>query len=304
MNPLKAIPSSQRRRWTQEDCGMNTRVFAAAGGFLGVARGYLEADEVRYNLILGLAGRLVSEPHAWGSEDPWFCAVEADGQVCAAAMRTPPHKILVAHFSGDPAAIAEGLVSAVAERWPGIPGVVGDPELADCFAARWCTWRGVSIKARMAERIYRLERVEEIALSTGRLRLAQARDAELVDQWGRAYHEEVHGAASAEEPAMDFRGKVGSKDVYVWEDPAPVSMAARARPTENGIRINGVYTPREQRCRGYATSCVAMLCRELLGAGYRFCTLYTDLANPTSNSIYQKIGFRAVCDSADNWFAA
>jgi predicted GNAT family acetyltransferase len=80
-------------------------------------------------------------------------------------------------------------------------------------------------------------------------------------------------------------------------------MTGYGGPTPGGIRIGPVYTPPEHRRRGYATILVAELSRWLLGRGHRACFLYTDLANPTSNSIYGKIGYRRVCDSAEVWFA-
>ena len=96
---------------------------------------------------------------------------------------------------------------------------------------------------------------------------------------------------------------VDTTKVYLWEDGIPVSMVAKTRPTKNGISIGLVYTPPEFRQKGYATSCVATLCKELLNSGYKFCMIYTDLANPVSNSIYQKIGFREVCDSVEFSFS-
>jgi predicted GNAT family acetyltransferase len=74
-------------------------------------------------------------------------------------------------------------------------------------------------------------------------------------------------------------------------------MAAQARPTASGIAINGVFTPAEHRCRGYASALVAAVSQMSLDSGKKFCTLYTDLDNPTSNSIYQKIGYKPVGDS-------
>jgi hypothetical protein len=68
------------------------------------------------------------------------------------------------------------------------------------------------------------------------------------------------------------------------------------------MTVGGVYTPPELRNRGYATSCVAELSRNILQSGKEFCTLYTDLANPTSNSIYMKIGYKPVCDSVEYAF--
>jgi hypothetical protein len=87
--------------------------------------------------------------------------------------------------------------------------------------------------------------------------------------------------------------------VFVWDDGRPVSMAAWAGRTGRGVRVNFVYTPPEYRRRGFASACVADLTQHLLAEGHAFCCLFTDLANPTSNSIYQKIGYRPVCDVSD-----
>lgn len=89
------------------------------------------------------------------------------------------------------------------------------------------------------------------------------------------------------------------RSIFLCEDgqpPRPVSMAAFTGPTPNGIRVDAVYTPPEQRRRGYATACVAALSQWLLHSGHRYCFLYTDLSNPTSNHIYQTIGYEPVCD--------
>jgi predicted GNAT family acetyltransferase len=79
-------------------------------------------------------------------------------------------------------------------------------------------------------------------------------------------------------------------------DDRPVSLAGYGGPTRHGIRIGPVYTPPAERRRGYASACVAALSQQLLDRGRRFCFLFTDLANPTSNHIYQQIGYRPVSD--------
>ena len=83
----------------------------------------------------------------------------------------------------------------------------------------------------------------------------------------------------------------------IWEKKGiPVSMAGYAGPTPNGIRIGAVYTPPEQRKKGYASAVTGGLSQHMLDLGYRFCFLFTDLLNPTSNHIYQQIGYKPVCD--------
>jgi uncharacterized protein len=79
----------------------------------------------------------------------------------------------------------------------------------------------------------------------------------------------------------------------------PRSMAAVVRRTPRGSGIAALYTPPEHRGRGYATALVATLSRGDMERGSAFCFLHTDLANPTSNRIYQRIGYRPVCDVVD-----
>ena len=85
----------------------------------------------------------------------------------------------------------------------------------------------------------------------------------------------------------------------LWEDEGRVvSVSGWGGPTPNGIRVGPVYTPPELRGRGYATALVAELSQSLLDGGRRFVFLYTDLANPTSNAIYERIGYVRVAESA------
>ena len=87
-----------------------------------------------------------------------------------------------------------------------------------------------------------------------------------------------------------------SGKVYVWDDGSPCCMVAAARETPRGACINAVYTPTGNRGQGYASAAVAALSQKLLLQGKVFCCLYTDVANPTSNSIYRKVGFIPIRD--------
>ena len=84
--------------------------------------------------------------------------------------------------------------------------------------------------------------------------------------------------------------------LYLWDDGRPVSLAGYSGPTPHGIRVGPVYTPPAQRGNGYASACVAALSQLLLDGGRAHCFLFTDLGNPTSNHIYQAIGYWPVCD--------
>ncbi len=92
--------------------------------------------------------------------------------------------------------------------------------------------------------------------------------------------------------------------MYLWDDDGPVSMCGASGETPNGIRVAPVYTPPGLRGRGYASACVAAVTQAQFDRGRRFCFLYTDLANPTSNKIYQAIGYEPVCDVDEYRFEA
>ena len=83
---------------------------------------------------------------------------------------------------------------------------------------------------------------------------------------------------------------------YIWEDGGPVSMLQATGATPHGIRIGAVYTPPELRRRGYASALTAAASQAELDRGRRWCFLFTNLANPTSNRIYQAIGYRPIRD--------
>ena len=156
----------------------------------------------------------------------------------------------------------------------------------------------------MAQRIYRLDSVNSIPSVPGHMRLATLADKDLVSEWRRAFMGEVGSPTNESIPERDATPFIEKSLIYLWEcSEKPVSMVVKGRPTEHGMSITLVYTPPELRRSGYASGCVAHVCRDILKSGYNFCTLYTDLSNPTSNSIYMRIGFKPVCDSVEYSFS-
>jgi predicted GNAT family acetyltransferase len=142
--------------------------------------------------------------------------------------------------------------------------------------------------------IYELKSVATPATDRGRLRVASQEDFELVARWWYAAHMDMFGKADADEDRKGAKDRLTDGDVFLWDDGGPVSMACKTRPTSHGICVGMVYTPPEGRCRGYATACVGELSRTLLESGWAFCSLFADVLNPISNSIYQKIGYRPI----------
>ena len=264
----------------------------------------LRSDEARYGLIYGIARLVDANPHHYGEEDPLFCVVNDSNGISAVAWRTPPYSVGLAWHAGDPEEAVSLLIEAIRSRWAEIPGVAGHREVTDPFADRWCRNSGTSIRSTMAQRIYRLDSVNNVPSVHGGMRLATVADKDLVSEWRRAFALEAESPASRSIRERDVTPLIEGGMVYLWEySEDPVSMVMKGRPTEHGLSVTLVYTPPELRRNGYATACVASACRDMLKSGYDFCTLYTDLGNPTSNSIYMKIGFKPVCDSVEYSFS-
>jgi predicted GNAT family acetyltransferase len=118
-------------------------------------------------------------------------------------------------------------------------------------------------------------------------------DRPLLVEWLHGFH------ADTGQPLLDPEGVVATRVAaghwWLWEDDAPVSMAALSEPVAGVARVQAVYTPPEHRSHGYASAAVAHLSTMTLGLGRR-CILYTDLGNPTSNAIYRRLGYRAVAE--------
>ncbi len=270
--------------------------------FLADAGPLLLADEARHNLILGIAGTIRDSPGLYPLRSFWLARHGSD--IVAAALRTPPYNLVLARPESREALAA--LARAIAEDLPGVVGAV--PESED-FAQLWSRQTGLNARTNMRQGVYALEQVERLASVPGSARVATADDRELVLRWWLAFGEEVlhQGGPGRENAGAMVDQRLGSMrgGILLWEDDGdPVSLAGWGGPTPNGIRVGPVYTPPELRGRGYATVLTAELSQRLLDGrlfdgGRRFCFLYTDLANPTSNAIYERIGYRRVAESAE-----
>ena len=268
--------------------------WVSAQEFLAAAQGFLAAREVEHGLLLGLAAGLADHPDMY--QGPRFWTVHDGERVVAAALRTPPHNLILSMID-EPrhlAALADDVLAGEA-----LPGVIGPTAAARALADAWSARTGRAAVRVVQERIFRLDRVIPPRPAPGRCREAEERDRSLLAAWWAAFHAEALPDApigDTAEIADRILRRVG-RVVYLWEDGGEVvALAGATGPTPRGIRIGPVYTPPDRRGRGYATSLVAQVSQHQLASGRSFCFLYTDLANPTSNHIYQAIGYRPVVD--------
>jgi predicted GNAT family acetyltransferase len=218
------------------------------------------------------------------------------GELTLAAFMVRDRPLLIASDRRDIGAESALLCDALsASRLPP-RHVIGAVRHAESFAAVWAREVGGTPTVAMRQRAYSLTSVDPPEGVSGVLRIATQADVDLVTDWTALFEAEALAGLPPHSSRAAVERRIGAGEVYLWCDPEPRTMASWARPTRRAIAVNGVFTPREWRQRGYATACVAALSSVLLRRGFEFCVLYTDLANPTSNSIYTKIGYRPVRD--------
>lgn len=252
--------------------------------------------EIQHNVMLGLFSVLQARrPEV----PPWLAWAERGGEMAGVALQTDGHNLLLAH--GLDHEVIEALARDRYSDQPALPGVLSSAETAATFAAIWQQLSGQTGQLGRSERLYRLTEVRPVPAVAGHLRPALDSDIELVADWWLAFSAEAVEPVTRERALQAIANRYGVDPLVgglrLWEvEGVPVSLAGYTGPTPNSIRIGPVYTPPEQRGRGYATAAVAQLSRELLDKGFACVTLFTDLANPTSNHIYQTIGFEPAAD--------
>ncbi len=265
---------------------------------------FLLEREAEHKLLLGIRETLRRQPGYYTSS-PYLASVEQDGQVALVAMRTPPHNLVLS------LAASETMVDEALDLLAGdlratydeqVNGVIGPSALSLGFAERWRETTGHAYRVSLRERLYRLDAVTPVEGVAGAMRAATEADRDLLERWVVEFQDEALPPTAIRTPPARWvtQGLMPPlRGVVVWVDPEglPVTMVGFGYSTPHGATIGPVYTPPEQRRRGYASACVAALSQQLLDEGRQFCFLDTDLDNPTSNHIYQTIGYRPVSDA-------
>jgi len=256
--------------------------------------------------MLGICLRLVEQPgfDCGSSEPPFFATVSSAKGLHIAALRTPPRKNLHIYVADAEKLDCLGTFAHHASRRDaGVPAVFALTPVAHAFAQAWTRESGTTARDGTRQRVHRLETVVHPNYPPGEVRPATESDLDLVREWACGFQRDCFHEPPDERTYADAEKRVADRTLFLWDDGTPRAMAARNRPTPSGECISYVYTPPEQRNHGYASAVVARLSQTILDEGKAFCTLFTDLGNPTSNSIYRKIGYIGVADYLDIGFA-
>ncbi|MEU6836695.1 GNAT family N-acetyltransferase [Streptomyces rubiginosohelvolus] len=257
--------------------------------FLTSAGPSLAARPVEHTVALSVTERLRrSGAHHYGDDDPvlgWWRG--PDGAVAGTLVRTPPH---VALLTAVPAEAVEPLVESLGAG-PDLDGVNADRDIAALLAARQPGYRTVQ-----EQRLYRLGALRPPSPAPeGRARAATRADRALLVAWVRGFADATGQSKSSAEWLVDEGTERGS--LTLWESGGtPVALAGRTRMLAGTVRVTLVFTPPEFRGRGYGAAVTAESSRAALAEGAAEVLLFTDLANPTSNGVYLRIGYEPVAD--------
>jgi len=265
--------------------------------FLGECKEFLMEKEVENNLFLGLCNGIISGEREY--EEVYCGSVKKDGKVKLIALMTVPHNLLI--DSSDDEALEYFLDQMYKENLT-IPGTNGRKETSKKAIEYFSEKYNKEYESAFNLRIYELTEVKDVFIPNGHFQRATMKYHELITKW--MYDATIaFGMEVEEEPFSEKRLKraavlISNNKVYIWvdEDGKPVTMAMRTKKIDHGEVVGMVYTPKEFRRKGYATACVKGVSEEILKDGNDFAALFTDLANPISNSIYMKMGYEPICD--------
>jgi predicted GNAT family acetyltransferase len=255
---------------------------------LSKADQFLSSEPVLHNLILSILHARVAQP------DPGRHWIALRGEEAAGVVVQSPLEFPATLTPMAPPAVA-AIVDAIAAAEVTLPGVNGDAATAASFAGQWSERCKSAATPFQATRLYELLELGEVPPTAGHLRQAGPQDRNLMILWSRAFQVEIGESPNGTELRIDRALAAGQ--IWLWDQNGePTSMAVGRDPVQGVVRLAGVYTPPEKRNHGNAAACVHALSKHLRDRGHR-CILYTDLANPTSNSIYRRIGYKAVVEA-------
>jgi predicted GNAT family acetyltransferase len=266
--------------------------------YSATAGGLLSERPAEHTILLGALETLrAAGPAAYGAIAPLFGWWQGpDGEVSAAFLHTPPFPVALTSVPGPDT--AQLLARALAARGRRVSGVNADPGPAESFARAWHELTGDTIQLHMRSRLYQLGQLRwPDPRPPGQARVAGPADRSLLIAWSEAFHREAQAGPENLVSMVDDR--LSYRGLTLWEDTGqPVSMAGLTRPAAGQVRVGPVYTPPGLRGKGYGGAATCAVSQAARDAGARRVLLFTDLANPTSNALYQRLGYEPVEDRA------
>jgi GNAT superfamily N-acetyltransferase len=272
--------------------------------FLTAAGGFLRARAAANTIMLTAAELIRAKgAAAYGNASPLFgWRADPEGTVAAAFLHTPPFPVVLTDMT---AAAAAELATDLADRGHQTPGVNAIPVPGAAFSAAWQQRTGQPARTGMRMRLYALGTLlPPDPPPPGTARTADAADRDLMVAWLDAFQDEAQPPGPNESERV-VNDRIGWGGLVLWEhEGRPVSLAGRHPAAAGQARVGPVYTPPELRGRGFGGAATAAITQAALDDGAEGVVLFTDLANPTSNTLYQRLGYRPISDWAVVRFGA
>jgi GNAT superfamily N-acetyltransferase len=270
--------------------GMGTAVELTDDPAYALARAdeFLATRPVEHNLVLTILHDRVEHP-----EPGRYWLVVDDGAIVGVALQSPT--TYFATMTAMTRVHVAPLAESVARTAPALPGVNAEAGTAAAFAGHWSEILGIPAAPVLGQRLYELGKLRSPDGIPGLPRVATVDDHDLALAWLHAFHDDV-GQPPQLDPAVQLRDRMADDRVWLWDDDGPRAMVSFTRTVGGISRIGPVYTPPEHRRHGYAAACTAAVSQHVLDHHADGCVLHTDLANPTSNAIYRRLGYEAVAE--------
>ena len=253
--------------------------------FLNEFQAWLEKDEIKNSLIIGIAKK------AEGPTAYFVSSIIGDHMLVGVIFG----KNMIISSNTKDEDVYEELVEHMEKRT--YPGIIGEKEECDIYKKIFESKTNKKIIVDMDQRIYQCRTIKSDYKIFETVRLATKTDQMILRNWYHDFIAKIEGETPFEETDASLKRAIEQKYLYVLESNNQLlTMTAKSRETKNSQTIAMVYTPRELRGKGYASKLVQEVTKKILKYK-RYATLYTDLSNPISNSIYMKIGYEPYCDS-------
>jgi RimJ/RimL family protein N-acetyltransferase len=273
---------------------MTWRLTSSLDAFLVAAGDHLRADPVQQTVPLTVLETLrQAGPAAFGDSPPAFGWHEsAIGSTDGAFFRTPPFPVLIASL---PPGSAESLIDVLAASGAGPIAVNLTDSDEPAVLAAWAARTGGREIVRMRSRQFKLGMLTPPdPMAPGTARAADAADRDLLVDWLAAFSVET-GAGFPEHAERTVRNRLSHRGLTLWETGGePVALAGLTRDVAGVVRVTDVYTPPAHRRRGFGAAVTTAVSRAALKAGAAAVVLFTDQANPTSNALYERLGYRPI----------
>lgn len=281
---------------------MELHSYQDVGEYFTKVENHLLANESFYNLKFGLVNAI--KDNTIETSSSLFLVISENHQTIGFALRSNLERPLA--ISKMPTSALEKLISYLVDQKITLAGIIGEVETVEAFNKNWISSQPFKYKLNLHLGVYETKTIVDQDLEN-ELILGSAQHEKIIFSFIKGFLNECFSNDIHTDENIDklCKRNIENKAIYLLKNKKGdiVSMAANSRRTTNGGTISLVFTPPEFRGQGLGSSVTAKVAKLIL-KDKKFANLFTDMSNPTSNSIYQKIGFKMIGENIHYDFIA